>query len=52
MKKNIGGIDRTLRIIAGIAFVLVGIFAPMTAWWRVGSFAVAAIAFATAFSSL
>ena len=52
MNKNVGGMDRTLRIIAGIAFVLVGIFAPMSAWWRVGSFAVAAIAFFTAFVSL
>lgn len=52
MKKNVGNFDKTIRILAGIVFVLVGIFAPMGVGWRIGSFAVAAIAFVTAFAGL
>ena len=50
MKKNVGGIDKALRIIVGIALVIVGIFAPIGLRWRIGTFAAAAIAFVTAFA--
>ena len=49
MKKNVAGFDKIIRIIAGIALVIVGIFAPIGIGWRIGSFAVAGIAFVTAF---
>jgi len=52
MKKNLGTFDRTIRIIVGIAFVIVGIFATIGWWLRIGSFAVAGIAFVTAFACL
>ena len=41
MKKNVAGFDKIIRIIAGFAFVIVGIFAPVGMGWRIGSFAVA-----------
>jgi hypothetical protein len=49
MKKNVAGFDKTIRIIAGIALVIVGIFAPLGMGWRIGSFAVAGVAFVTGF---
>jgi hypothetical protein len=52
MEKNVAGFDKIIRIIAGFAFVIVGIFAPFSMGWRVGSFAVAGIAFVTAFVGL
>jgi hypothetical protein len=52
MKKNVAGFDKIIRIIAGAALVIVGIFAPVGMGWRIGSFAVAGIAFVTAFVGL
>jgi hypothetical protein len=52
MKKNVAGFDKIIRIIAGFVFVMVGIFAPVGMGWRIGSFAVAGIAFVTAFVGL
>lgn len=49
MKSNVGGIDRTLRIIVGIALLLVGLAAPLEMTWRIVALAVAAIALVTAF---
>jgi uncharacterized membrane protein len=49
MKKNVGGFDKILRIIAGVALVIAGIFAPVGMGWRIGSFAVAGVAFVTGF---
>jgi len=49
VKKNVAGFDKIIRIIAGIALAIVGIFAPVGMGWRIGSFAVAGIAFVTAF---
>ena len=49
MKKNIGNIDRNIRIIAGILLLAAGTFIQMQTGWRIGLFAVASIAFATAF---
>jgi hypothetical protein len=52
MEKNVAGFDKIIRIIAGFVFVIVGIFAPVGMGWRIGSFAVAGIAFVTAFVGL
>jgi hypothetical protein len=48
MKKNVGGVDKTIRIIVGIALLIVGIFVQMSTGLRIGAFAVAAIALITA----
>jgi len=47
MKRNVGGIDKSLRLILGIVSVLVGIFAPISGGLRIVAFAVAAVAFFT-----
>lgn len=49
MKSNVGGIDRTLRIIVGIVLLLVGLAAPLEMTWRIVALVVAAIALVTAF---
>ncbi len=49
MKKNVASFDKLIRIIAGMALVIAGIFAPVGMGWRIGLFAVAGIAFVTAF---
>jgi hypothetical protein len=49
MKSNVGGIDRTLRIIVGIVLLLVGLLAPLDMTWRIVALVVAAIALVTAF---
>jgi hypothetical protein len=51
MKKNVGNIDRNIRIIAGILLLAAGTFMQIQPGWRIGLFAVAAIAFVTAFIS-
>lgn len=43
MKKNIGKIDRSLRIVVGLALILDGLFIPMSAGWRWGVLIVAGI---------
>ena len=48
MKKNVGNVDKTIRIIVGIALIIVGIFVQMSTGLRIGAFAVAAIALITA----
>ena len=48
MKKNVGGIDKILRLILGIAAILVGIFAPIAGGLRIAVFVVAAVALFTA----
>ncbi|MDH4028223.1 MAG: DUF2892 domain-containing protein [Nitrospirota bacterium] len=52
MKKNVGGIDRNIRIAAGIALLAAGIFAPLGVGWKTGMFAVSLVALATAFTGL
>ncbi len=52
MKKNLGGIDKTIRIIIGVVLVIVGIFAQMSTGLRIVAFVVAGIALVTAFVSL
>jgi hypothetical protein len=51
MTKNVGSIDRNIRIISGIVFLLIGFFTQVSTGLRIGAFAVAAIALATAFVS-
>jgi len=52
MKKNVGGIDKAIRVIIGIVLLLVGIFVQMGIGWRIGIFVLAGVAFLTAFVSL
>jgi hypothetical protein len=49
MEKNVGGLDKTIRIIIGIVLLIVGIFVPLGTGLRITSFVVAAIALGTAF---
>ena len=51
MNKNVGSMDRNIRIIAGIIFLLTGFFAQISTGLKIGAFAVAAIALVTAFVS-
>lgn len=48
MKCNVGGIDRTGRIVLGVALLLVGLVAPIEMTWRIVALVVAAIALVTA----
>jgi hypothetical protein len=52
MTKNVGDADKTIRIILGAILFVIGIFVQMGTGWRIGLFAVAAIAFVTAFVGL
>lgn len=49
MKCNVGGIDRTSRIVAGVVLLVVGVVAPVEMMWRVLALVIAAIALVTAF---
>jgi hypothetical protein len=51
MNKNVGSMDRNIRIIAGVIFLLIGIFTQIGTGLRIGAFTVAAIALVTAFVS-
>lgn len=48
MKCNVGGIDRTGRIVLGVALLVVGLAAPIEMTWRIVSLVIAAIALVTA----
>ena len=48
MKCNVGGMDRTGRIVVGIVLLLVGLLLPMAMMWRVIALVIAAIALVTA----
>jgi len=50
MKKNVGGIDKVLRIIAGLVLVLIGIFVQLGTGWRIVLLVVGAVALVTAFT--
>jgi hypothetical protein len=52
MSKNVGSIDRNIRIILGGVFLILGLFAQVSPGLRTGAFAVAVIAFITAFTGL
>jgi hypothetical protein len=49
MKRNVGGLDRTVRIVLGIVLLIVGLLAPIEMLWRVVALVIAAIALVTAF---
>jgi Inner membrane protein YgaP-like, transmembrane domain len=48
MKRNVGGIDRTGRIVIGIVLLVVGLVAPISMAWRTAALVVAAVALVTA----
>ena len=43
MRCNVGGMDRTARLVVGAALVLVGLFAEFSTGWRVLTFVVAGV---------
>lgn len=47
MKKNVGGLDKALRITLGILLLLFGIFGPLSAGIKTLVFLVAAVALFT-----
>lgn len=47
MTCNVGGVDRAVRAVLGIAFILIAIFVPMNTIWRVVLFVLAATALFT-----
>jgi hypothetical protein len=47
MKPNVGGIDRTGRIVLGIVLLVVGLVAPIGMTWQIVALVVAAIALVT-----
>jgi hypothetical protein len=48
MKCNVGGLDRTGRIVVGLVLVIVGLTAPIEMTWRIAALVIAAIALVTA----
>jgi len=48
MKCNVGGMDRTFRVMLGVVLLLVGLAAPIEMTWRVVALVIAAIALVTA----
>jgi hypothetical protein len=52
MKKNIGGLDKGIRIVVGFVLILGGIFYPMSTGWRVGVFIIAGLTLINAFIGL
>lgn len=47
MKRNVGGADRVLRLIAGVVLIAIGLWAPLEPVWQGAAFVVAAIAIVT-----
>lgn len=50
MNRNVGGMDKNIRIGIGIIFLLIGLFTQVGTGLKAGIFALAAIAFVTAFT--
>jgi len=50
MNKNVGSMDRNIRIIAGLIFLSAGLLTEVSTGLKIGAFAVAGIAFFTAFA--
>ena len=48
MKCNVGGIDRTVRIVLGVVLLIAGLAAPVELIWRIVALVVAGIALVTA----
>ncbi|MEJ2183134.1 MAG: DUF2892 domain-containing protein [Nitrospirota bacterium] len=51
MKKNVGGLDRVVRIVLGIAGIVIGLVVSMATWGEVVLVVVGAILVVTAFVS-
>lgn len=49
MRQNVGGVDRTGRLIIGVILLLIGLFAPLAAVWKTIILVLAAVALVTAF---
>jgi hypothetical protein len=47
MKKNVGSIDKNIRIVLGVIFICAGLLAPLSAGLKVASFVLAGIALFT-----
>jgi hypothetical protein len=47
MKPNVGGLDRALRIIAGLALLIVGIFIIKSSGWMIASIVIGSVLFLT-----
>ena len=47
MKCNVGGIDRTGRVVIGVVLLVVGLAAPIEMTWRIVALVIAAIALVT-----
>ncbi len=48
MKCNVGGADRTIRIVIGIVLIAVGLLYPLPMLWQTVLFVVGAVALVTA----
>jgi len=48
MKCNVGGLDRTSRIVIGLVLLIVGLAAPINMTWQIVALVIAAIALVTA----
>ncbi len=48
MKRNVGRIDRNIRIVVGVVLLIAGLAIPMATLWRVVVLVVAAVALVTA----
>lgn len=49
MKPNVGGLDRTLRMIAGLVLILIGTFIVNSTGWMAASIGLGAVLFLTGF---
>jgi hypothetical protein len=47
MKPNVGGLDRALRIIAGLALIVLGIFVIKSSGWMITSIIIGGVLFLT-----
>jgi len=52
MKKNVGGIDRNIRLLAGSILILVALFVQLGTWWQIGLGAAGVIAILTGLTGL
>ncbi|MEJ2686058.1 MAG: DUF2892 domain-containing protein [Gammaproteobacteria bacterium] len=48
MNCNVGGADRIVRVLVGIALLVIGFVVPMGGGWQIAAFAVGAILLVTA----
>ena len=51
LKKNLGSIDRVLRVVIGLAVLAAAFLMPLTGMLQIGAFVVAGIAIGTALIS-